>query len=250
MRSILRRTPNGVELDVMALIYAVLNHIWICLIAGAVLGLAAMVHSAYFTTPQYTASVSLYVNNNTMMVTGVSSGDINASIQVAKTYNALIGSEKVLRSVLDAAGEEVMSTGELAGKISAHPVDDTQYLRIYVSDSDPVRAARLANAFLYSAPEILEDMVVGSSISVVDTAAIPLYPSSPNVRRDTIMGFAVGMLLSMVAVVLKVLMDTTVKSETALQEWPNYPLLGVIPDLAAVKSIGGKQSQHQTKNQK
>lgn len=243
MRSILRRTPHGIELDVMALIYTVANRFWICMIAGAVLGLAAMVNSAYFTTPQYTASVSVYVNNNTMMVTGVSAGDISASIQVAKTYNALIGSDKVLQAVLDASGVEEMTTGELSGKISAQSVDDTQYLSISVRDSDPIRAAKLANAFLDAAPEVLEEMVAGSSISVVDTASVPLTPSSPNVKKNTVLGFAVGVLLSMAAVVVWSILDTTVKSEAELQEWGEYPLLGVIPDLSAVKMLREQDSR-------
>lgn len=234
MRSILKRTPEGIELDVIAVFQTLVHYAWLIAFVGVGFALISAVNTCLFVTPQYTASVSMYVNNNTMTMTGISISDMTASTQVAKTYNALITSSKVLEAMLDEADITDLTADELAGKVSAVTVDDTQYVTISVVDSDPKRAAALASAFEVAVPEVLEEIVVGSAIRIVDSPKVPTMPSYPNVPRSIAAGALFGIVVGIAVVVLWSIMDNTLKSEDEIQEW-SYPLLGVIPDHAIAK---------------
>ncbi|GEM_PF-545895 len=117
---------------------------WLWLVAGctALSAIAAFAVSTW-AQPVYKATATLLVQP----VSGSSTNEFNALAageRLALTYGQMLKGESVLREVL--ARLHIAETPqEMAEKITAEPVRDTQLISLTVADSSPDRAALLAN---------------------------------------------------------------------------------------------------------
>lgn len=239
--SIMKRRDRGFDVDLLALLRLFWKYLWLIVFLGVLLGVGSLAYTFFCVTPQYSASTTIYINNSIMTdtVTTISASDLSASAQLATTYKAVIKSDRVLDQVIEKENLD-MSAGQLAGKISAVSVDNTEILKISVTDSDPKRAARIANTIAAVAPDEISDIIDGSSVKIVDEAKIPTVRSSPNYRKNTFLGALIGVLIGIVFVIIRQVMDVTVHGEDDLEDDLDefgIPLIGVIPDFASATRV-------------
>lgn len=239
--SIMKRRDRGFDVDLIALLRLFGKYLWLIVFLGVVLGVGSLAYTYFFVTPQYSASTTIYVNNSIMTdtVTTISASDLSASAQLATTYKAVIKSDRVLDQVIEKEKLD-MTASQLAEKVSAVSVDNTEILKISVTDSDPKRAARIANTIAAVAPDEITDIIDGSSVKIVDQAKIPTVRSSPNYRKNTFLGALLGVLIGIVFVVVRQVTDVTVHGEDDLEDDLDefdIPLIGVIPDFASATRI-------------
>lgn len=227
------------EINLQEIFYAVLNKIWLVILAAAVLGAAMYIYTAKFVTPMYRASVTMYVNNSTKLMENdnqidyIASSDLATSERLVTTYVTILESNTVLSQVSDAVyastGERI-SAGSIRSAMSAGAINETEVFKVNITHADPEMAATIANAIAAAAPEALANIVEGSSTKVVDNATIPTAPISPSVMRNAVLGAAGGVFLALGFIVLTVMMDVRVRSEEDLARISQAPVLGVIPD--------------------
>jgi capsular exopolysaccharide synthesis family protein len=113
---------------------------WLLILGAVLAGLAAFVVSR-LQTPEYAAKTTMLVNQS-QAVTGPTYNDVLANQQLTKTYGQIVTSSLVLDPVAQAAG---LTFDELRGMVSASIRRETQLIDISVRDTDPERAATLAN---------------------------------------------------------------------------------------------------------
>ena len=104
-------------------------------------------------------------------------------------------------------------------------------MSIAVSDGDAKEAARIANSLRQIAAEKIIAVTKVSDVTTLEEAEVPNSPSSPNIRRNTLIGFlAGGVLISVVILVVEVL-DDRVKKPEDVEEALGITLLGVVPNM-------------------
>ena len=74
-----------------------------------------------------------------------------------------------------------------------------------------------------------------SDVTTLEEARPALSPSSPNIRRNTILGVGAGAGLVIFVVLLVELLDDRVKRPEDIEEIMHISLLGVIPNLEKLK---------------
>ena len=228
------------EIDLMRLLSAIWHRAWIIALVAVVCAAAALGITKFFITPMYQAEAMLYINNNKTsdQSNTVSAADITASQSLAETYMAILDSRTVLSEVIQNTGSSC-STKELQENLSASVVNSTELLKITITDPDPKTATLLANETVAVSSQTMMETVSACTVKIVDYAAEPEKPSSPNAVRNTALGFLIGLLLSMAVVVLLDLTNTVIRSEKDLNaQFEGVPVLGVIPDLSR-QSEGG-----------
>src|SRR5690349_20908500 len=131
------------ELDLRQMIRSVRRWWWIsCLVPLAFAILAIAITSQQ--QPKYAATATLFINPNS----GGTTVDYNAILsaeRLSKTYQKLAKNQTVLTQVV-ADLSLPYGTGPLSHQITASADGETQLLSITVSDTDPARAAAIANA--------------------------------------------------------------------------------------------------------
>lgn len=217
------------EIDLREVFKVLLKRIWIILLCAVIVGGSVYAYTRKFVTPMYTASVTLYVNNNVGDSGTVSSSGLAVALQLVNTYVNIIQSDTVLNKVIDETGL-VLTAGSIRGMLSAEVVDETEMFRVQITSPNPVMSADIANALANIAPAEISKIIEGSSAKVIDYAQVPTTHSSPNYITNTIFGALAGGLLAALFFVLLVLLDGRVKSEDDLTRICGVPVLGAIPD--------------------
>ena len=96
--------PGRVDVDLRKLFLYYLNHWKTILASGLVLALLAFAVTFFWITPQYRASVTVYVNNTTSSqnVDAITGSNLSAAQQLVNTYISILQSKTVLREVIEA----------------------------------------------------------------------------------------------------------------------------------------------------
>ncbi|MBO5322989.1 MAG: polysaccharide biosynthesis tyrosine autokinase [Oscillospiraceae bacterium] len=233
-----------VEVDLGRLLQAVWRRIWLVALAAVVATAIALVGTLMFITPQYQSSAKFYVNNGSLSLGGasisLSASDISASKGLVNTYIVILGTRETLNDVIDYAGVDITYT-ELREIVTAAAVDNTEIFQVTVTHPDPIIAEKLANAIAHILPKRIDTIVEGTSAKVAEAAVVASSPSSPNYVQNSVIGLVVGAVLAVAAIVIRELVDVTVRAEEDIARVCNHPVLAAVSDMTAPAKGGHYQ---------
>ena len=206
-----------IDIDPMLILKRVTKYIWIIITIGVIFSIAAYIWSTIMVVPKYKSSTKVYVLNNNINEKKLTTQDFQIGNYLLKDYKEIILSSKVLERVIDKNGIK-MNLVELRSRIEVKIPQDTRILTITVEDTDAKRAADIANAVRDEAFEEIKEITKEESVNILEKAQESKSPSSPDIRKNTIMAGAIGILLSLGIVVLKEVLDDRVKKQEDIEE--------------------------------
>ena len=223
------------EIDVFQLVKVLWKRKFLIVLAALVAGLAAFAYSSFVIKPQYTSTTRIYVvNRNQADKPGLTNQDLQAGAYLVKDYREIILSQDVLEKVV-ADQSLTIDAKTLGKKVSVTVPADTRIVSISVRDGLPEEASRIANALREVASQKIISVTRVSDVTTLEEARPAQSPSSPNIRRNTILGFGAGAGLVIVVVLIIELLDDRVKRPEDIEEVMHLSLLGVIPNLDKIK---------------
>ncbi len=234
---------EGIEINIRKLIFACLDKWWLIVLCAILAATAAGLVTDKLIQPKYRSTVTMYVNNATdyEKVNYISSSNLSAAEQLVNTYIGIISTDTVLEKVGQQAGG--MSAGQVRGCLSAQQVGETVLFKVGISHTDPATALRIARAVEDVMPDALSAIVEGSSTKVVDKAKLATAPYSPNIKRNIILGGAMGSVVAVLIIILLYVLDVRIKDEEDLNALANYPVLGQIPEFTGEEDKDGDKSK-------
>ena len=200
-----------------------------------VTGIVAFAYSSFIVKPEFTSTTRIYVvNRNQGDKPGLTNQDLQAGSYLVKDYREIILSQDVLEKVATDLKLELPPKG-LASKIKVTVPVDTRIVSISVTDRAPEEASRIANSLREVAAQKIISVTRVSDVTTLEEARPATSPSSPNIRRNTMVGFLAGAVVMVVAVLLVELLDTRVKRPEDIEDVMQIALLGVVPNLDKLK---------------
>jgi tyrosine-protein kinase len=182
-------------------------------------------------TKLYTASSLVRVQQNLQNEQAAFSA-LQTGERLARTYESIAETD----SVRDLTRARLR--GELPADtfvVKATQLSNLELLRISVTDSDPVVAARVANAVPASlASFINETGTFRDMITVVERASPPTQPSSPNTRLSLALAVLLGLILGAGLALLKESVADRVGDGDELERISGHPIVASIPKLKFV----------------
>lgn len=220
-----------VEIDVLSLVKTMWRRKFLIIVTAFAMAIVALGYSTFIIKPNYTSTTRIYVvNRQANENSTLTNQDLQAGTYLVKDYKEIILSQDVLAKVIDDLKLNVQPSA-LAKKINVTVPTDTRIVSIAVSDGDAKEAARIANSLRQIAAEKIIAVTKVSDVTTLEEAEVPNSPSSPNIRRNTFIGFlAGGVLISVVILVVEVL-DDRVKKPEDVEESLGITLLGVVPNM-------------------
>ena len=205
------------------------------ILTAIVAALLAFGVSSFILTPEYSSTTRIYVfNRNQSENAGLTNQDLQAGTYLVKDYKEIILSQDVLEKVISNLKLEQSGKG-LSKKIQVTVPVDTRIVSIVVKDDQPEEASRIANALREVAAEKIIKVTRVSDVTTLEEARPALTPSSPNIRRNTLLAFLAGGAVMVILILLLELLDDRVKRPEDVEEVMQVALLGIIPDLNKLK---------------
>lgn len=242
------KKDRGLEINIGELIVVVLKKWWIILLSGIVMAFLFLIGTKILVTPTYQSTTRIFVLSQ-QDGNYLTSTDIQLSSYLTKDYAELIKSRTVAERVIERL-ELNMSPDSLMSQVFVQNKADTRIVTIGVKNPNPELAQKLANVIReVSATQIVEVMGV-QAVNVVDEANLPTGPSSPNLRKQTFLGGSWGCLLAIAIILLRYLMDDTIKNDEDVERYLNLNVLASIPTNEPTTNSKGGLFHGRRKNKK
>ena len=227
------KEQNTMEIDVFHLFKILWKRKILVALVAIVAGALAFAYSAFIVKPEFTSTTRIYVvNRNQGDKPGLTNQDLQAGSYLVKDYREIILSQDVLEKVTSDLKLD-LSPKSLASKVKVTVPVDTRIVSISVNDRVPEEASRIANSLREVAAEKIISITRVSDVTTLEEARPATAPSSPNIRRNTIIGLLGGTVFTVVLIVE--LVDTRVKRPEDIEDVMQIALLGVVPNLDKLK---------------
>ncbi len=221
------------DIDLGKIFYMFRKRILYIILGALIAGFIAGGYTELFITPKYSTSCTLYVYSNVDRVntrSTITGSELEVSQSLVNTYIVVLKSDTVLEKVIEELKLD-MSASALRGKISCTQEENTEVFRVTVTDPDPEMAAAIANTIAETAPDEIVRVVKAGGVEVLDYAKVPTRASSPNIKKNILIGMGVGFVAFFAFFYLYELFDTTISSERELEREFDLPVLGSIPHI-------------------
>jgi capsular exopolysaccharide synthesis family protein len=213
----------------------ILRKSWVLILVLALVGVGAAATFSILQTPKYSATAKVFVSTQSSGTTSELQQGASFTVQRVKTYSDLVTTSVVLLPVIASLNLGI-PVDDLAKQVTASAPLDTSIIDITVIDTDPVRAADIANATSASLTAVVQDFETSQatdSISPVkltraQEASVPSVPVSPNVPLNIALGALVGLALGVGIAVLRETLETRIRNEHDVEQVTDVAILGGI----------------------
>lgn len=216
-----------IEIDLRGVIRLLWSKANIILLCGTFVAVLAFGATKLLITPKYESVTKMYVltkQNNEVLT----QGDMQASTYITKDYAELIKSRTVIETVITQLDLNI-SNKALLKKIGVFTPIDTRIVGISVKDENPYKAAEIANAMRDVSGQHIRDVMEVETVNTVEDAEIPEEPASPNAIKNALLCGALGSILALFMVILRHMLNDTVKMEEDIEKYLEMSVLGIIP---------------------
>ncbi len=205
--------------------YIIIATLVCCLIGG--------IYTKFLTIPMYKSSTTVILGSN-QEGTGITQSDISINNNLVSTYAEIIKSRRVLEQVQKELNESY-TYKELASEISVSSINNTQIIKITVSDNNALNAKIIANlvakVFTVEVPELYNL----DNVHILDVAIEEDEPYNINVAKSSIIGGVLGLVLSSGIFFVIYYFDRTAKSVEQVEEVLQMPILGSVEETRNLK---------------
>lgn len=203
---------DEVTIDLMELFSALWAKKTIIILSAVFMALVAFVGTKMFVTPKYTSVTKLFVmTKNDDTSASATYTDLQTGSMLTKDYMELVKSRPVLEKTISKLKLDV-EPEELAEMITTETPTDTRIMSISVTDDDPKEAKQIADTLRKAVSVQITEIMNADSVNTVEEGNLPTSPSSPNVKKNMMLGALLGLVISMGFIVLISILDDTVKT--------------------------------------
>ena len=114
--------------------------------------------------------------------------------------------------------------------ISFESIENTEVFKAIVTSSSPYEAKDIGDAIAKTAPDTIANVKDNAKLKIVDEATVPKDPTSPNVTKNVLIAFAVGLIISLVISFVRDILDVKIKYNEEMTTILELPILAAIPD--------------------
>lgn len=234
---------DEIEIDLRELLFELKKKIWF-IIAGLLIGAAVTgAYSKFLITPQYKSEAKLYVLSKETTLTSLA--DLQIGSQLTQDYKILVVSRPVLQGVVDHMKLD-MTYRELEKKMTIDNPNNTRILTLTIEDPNPYLAKAIVDEIANTASDYIGEIMEMVPPKLIEDGEVATEKASPNVLKNTIIGGILGLLLVCGIIVVRVILNDTVKSEEDVSKYLDLPVLAVIPK----KGGNGDRKKGQGKQKK
>ena len=232
------------EITIKSLAEIFIPKIWIIALVSIVLSAALGVYSQFLQSDKYTASGKYMVlkvpyTNSTSETSGLNSGEILAMQGMIANIREIINTNNFCQDVINQLENEEVYGDKYEGKLTAARLTsmtsvtlanaETTCYYFDVTTSDPQLSKDIATVGGNILLDKFEGMGYAIKVVEIDTPILPSSPDGKNVLRNSVIGFAAGLVISMLAIYIISRADIVVHSKEKLEDSFDIPILGVIP---------------------
>lgn len=222
------------ELDLRSFFLVLLQSLRLIIAVAVAMAVVFGVATGLLTKDTYSARCSMYIMNVSQQdnSTGISANGLEASQKIVDECIILIKSNNVMNEVAEQVNARgfTVTPAAVRSSLSMTAVENTALLRIVCTAGDPKMAQAICEEVMKYVPSVVDYAMKGLvTINKIDEVE-PATKNNPMIARNAILGGVFGLLLICGLILVRYLMDNTIKDEKDLKTRFNVNVLGVVMD--------------------
>ena len=192
--------------------------------------IVALVYNIAFKTPMYSTSTTLLLVKNEQTSDKdetINQNDITLNQKLVSTYRQIIKSRLVLEQVIDKL-ELDYNYEKIYDEVGVTAVEDTEIIRITVTDESASEAARRANEIAAVFDKEVKQIYNINNLSVIDVALVPNVPSNDHVLRDAVLAILLGFVFSSAVIFVVFYFDDTIRDTDTMENDLGMPVIAKV----------------------
>lgn len=225
------------EIDLKELFDFIKGKIGLLVIITVSVCLLGCIYGLFIQKPMYKSYTTVILaGNESSSNSSITQGDITLNKNLVDTYAEIVKSRRVLDQVINELGlETTFST--LSNQISVDAVNNTEIIKINVSDRDAKKARNVANVTAKYFTKEVEDLYNMNNVNILDEAIEADAPYNINVIKQVTIYFILGLVIACGVLFVIFYFDRTIKSVEQIEQKIKLPILGSVQQMTK----GGKK---------
>lgn len=221
-------SDDEIEIDLIELFMVLKSKLHIILLSGILAALLAFVGTKLLMIPMYTSVTKMYVLSRQDSSSGVTYSDLQTGSQLTKDYAELVKSRPVLEQVIAVLNLDI-EPEDLAENITVETPTDTRILSISVESDNPKEAKEIADTLRETVSSEIKEIMHAESVDTIEDGNLPKEPSSPSLKKNMVLGGALGVFLALAILIFIFLRDDTIKNPDDVEQYLGLNVLTSIP---------------------
>ena len=194
---------------------------------------SVIVYDKAFKIPKYTTYTTVVLvkdESKTDYSSGsdtINQSDITLNQKLVATYRQIVKSKLVLEQVIEKLNLNY-SYEKLYSEIKVEAVEETEILKISVTDADNSLAAEIANKVATTFESEITKIYKLNNVSVIDKAIVTNNPSNNTFTRDVVLAIFLSIAISSAIIFVVFYFDDTLRNTENIESEIEMPVVGKI----------------------
>lgn len=216
------------EIDLKELLIFIKTKLGILITITASVCIIGCIYGLFIQKPMYKSDTTVILSGNESS-TSITQTDVALNKNLVSTYAEIVKSRRVLSQVIDELGLD-LTYEQLSNKISVSSVNNTEIIKITVSDTDAKKAKNIANTTAYHFTNEVIDLYNMNNVDILDEAIEADKPYNINVLKQIVIYFMLGFVLGAGILFVIYYFDRTIKSVEQVEQKIKLPILGSVQE--------------------
>ena len=223
------------EIDLKELFEYFKEKLGLLIIITIIVCLLGSIYGLFLQTPMYKSDTKVILSGNETSTNQITQSDITLYKNLVDTYAEIVKSRRVLDQVISELNLNI-SYENLYNKVTVTAVNNTEIIKITVSDEDARNAKNIANTTADVFTKEIVKLYKLNNVNILDEATLANNPYNINVIKQVIIYLMAGFVLGAGLLFVIFYFDRTIKSAEQVEQKIKLPILGSVQEY----SNGGK----------
>lgn len=219
---------DEITIDLGELLLVIWKKMYLVVIVTLLFSVLAYLGTKFLITPMYTSTTKLYVLAKQNDDSAVTYNELVTGTYLTQDYKELVTSRPVMEKVISNLNLD-LTTSQLKSHISIETPEDTRILAISVEYPEAEMAKKIVDEVREAASVQIKEIMAVESVNTVEDGNLPIEPSSPSMLKNMIIGGFLGAVLMIGIILMKYILDDTIKTPEDVEKYLDITVLAAIP---------------------
>ena len=214
-----------IEIDVIDIFWLLIKKAWMILVCAIIFAVGTFFALNISKNEVYISRGSIIILN--LETKEHNQNEISFNNKVVSDCKEILTSRTIVEQMIGNLGMP-SSYEQVVGNIEVSEVKDTRILEINVTATTPQQAKAMLDELQKVSITHIEEIFEMCTVKVVDDGNLPTVPESNDSKVFIIIAFGLGAILAIMVIVIRYLMDCTVKTEKHIETYLHCMTLGCV----------------------
>lgn len=222
-----REMNDELEIDLGELFKVLKKNILLIIVVSLLCAAVGLVSSMFLISKKYSSDATIYITPRVTEQGSIDYSSLQTNSRMVNNYMEILKGETILAKVADQVGME--SYEEVLNTLTVSNPENTELISVSAETTDPELSQQIVSLVISTFTEDMMDILNLNNVTIINDAKVNENPVSPSVPKYTILGLAVGLVISCGYVFITFLFDKRLRTREEAENFLGVPVLATVP---------------------